>query len=206
MSPQEWQRHWQSVYGTKAENEVSWFQDRPAVSFDLIALEAPPPEANIIDVGGGASRLVDELIDHGFKCVTVLDVAAAALEISKSRLGERAVGVEWICADITRWTPPRVYDIWHDRAVFHFLTGAEDRAAYKKTLRTALRPGGTAIVASFDLDGPERCSGLPVQRYSPQSLSEELGKDFALIGSVGHEHRTPFNSIQKFQFSRFRRL
>lgn len=200
------QGHWESIYSTKSETEVSWFQPTPAVSVELIAREPADANPNIIDVGGGASRLVDELLAREFTHATVLDIADAALEQSRKRLGARAASVNWICADITRWTPDSAYDIWHDRAVFHFLTEATDREAYKTALRAGVRSGGIAIIATFALDGPERCSGLPVVRYSSETLAQELGPAFVLLDTTVQEHHTPFATVQKFQFSRFRRV
>ena len=150
--------HWQNVYSKKGENEVSWFQENPAPSLELIAQVDATPTSAILDIGGGASRLVDHLIDRGFQDVTVLDLSEAALEAAKARLGSHAAQVHWIVADATVWEPQRAYNIWHDRATFHFLTEDRDRAAYVARLERALKMGGYAI-ATFALDGPERCSG-----------------------------------------------
>ncbi len=169
------QAHWQNVYTRKSENEVSWFQENPAPSLELIAQVGATPASAIIDIGGGASRLVDNLIDRGFDDVTVLDLSEAALEAAKARLGTRADQVHWIVADATIWEPQKAYDIWHDRAAFHFLTEEGDRAAYLARLERAVKVGGYAIIATFALDGPERCSGLPVVRYDPASLGQTLG-------------------------------
>ena len=205
MTELERRRHWQEVYAKRAENEVSWFQERPETSFDLIARSRVPKTAPVIDIGAGASRLIDLLLTDGFTDVTVLDIAESALAKARARLGGKARAVNWIVADITAWTPQRRYRLWHDRAVLHFLTAAEDRAAYRKTLIAALEPGGTAIIATFALDGPERCSGLPVVRYSGEGLADELGRDFRLIETVSEDHRTPAGTIQRFQFSRLQR-
>jgi trans-aconitate methyltransferase len=156
--------HWEAVYEQKTETEVSWFQQHPALSLDLIAAHAPDPAAAIIDVGAGASRLVDELIARGYRDLTVLDLSQAALRVSQARLGARAQKVAWLCADATHWRPLRQYDLWHDRAAFHFLTSPEDRICYVERLVEALRPGGHAIIATFALEGPQTCSGLPVLR------------------------------------------
>jgi trans-aconitate methyltransferase len=199
------QLHWEEVYNTKSDDEVSWFQGRPQTSLDLFAESSLPHDAAIIDIGGGASRLVDALLDEDYKDLTVLDIAAAALHKTKQRLNERASAVHWIVADITLWQPDRRYALWHDRAVFHFLTSPEDRAAYKRALSDALPAGGIAILASFAPDGPERCSGLPVMRYSSENLARELGPAFALEAARLEEHLTPAGRVQKFQFSRFRR-
>jgi ubiquinone/menaquinone biosynthesis C-methylase UbiE len=204
MTSADRQAHWQGVYTTKGEQDVSWFQDNPTVSLDLIAAAGAEPGSAIIDVGGGASRLVDALLDRGYADMTVLDLSDAALTVAKQRLGTRAEAVEWIAADVTTWNPPHLYDIWHDRAAFHFLTEANDRAAYVARLRTALRSGGQAIIATFSPQGPERCSGLPVVRYDAHRLGDVLGPAFRLIETRADEHRTPWGSSQHFQFSRFR--
>jgi 2-polyprenyl-3-methyl-5-hydroxy-6-metoxy-1,4-benzoquinol methylase len=162
--------------------------------------------ASIIDVGGGASRLVDALLDQGFRQVTVLDISPEALACTRERLGELAKHVNWTAADVTRWTPPGAFDIWHDRAVFHFLVGAEERRAYKDTLATALPPGGQAIIGTFASNGPERCSGLPVARYEPEALATELGSAFRLVESTHEDHLTPRGKVQRFQFSRLVRV
>jgi SAM-dependent methyltransferase len=198
------QAHWESVYTTKGENEVSWFQQSPTPSLDLIMMQAEPTSA-IIDVGGGASRLVDHLLERGFEDVTVLDLSAAALAADKVRLGARAERVNWIVADVTSWEPARTYDIWHDRAAFHFLTEASDRAAYVARIERGLKIGGHAIIATFAPDGPEKCSGLPVARYDSASLARTLGTPFKLVHTQRHEHATPWGSRQIFQFSVFRR-
>ncbi|UPK32269.1 class I SAM-dependent methyltransferase [Bradyrhizobium sp. 186] len=199
------QAHWEGVYTKKGENEVSWFQEYPAPSLELIEHIGATPASAIIDVGGGASRLVDNLVDRGFGDVTVLDLSGAALETAKVRLGARAARVHWIVADVTVWEPPKAYDIWHDRAAFHFLTDDRDRAAYVGRLERALKVGGYAIIATFALDGPERCSGLPVQRYDPAGLGQTLGRAFQLTDTRRHAHATPWGAEQSFQFSLFRR-
>jgi SAM-dependent methyltransferase len=197
--------HWQEVYTRKAENEVSWFQESPAPSTELIMQVGATRTSPIMDIGGGASRLVDDLIDKGFEDVTVLDVSEAALRVARSRLGDRAAKADWIVADITTWEPLRTYDIWHDRAAFHFLTEENDRSAYVARLKQALKAGGHAIIATFALDGPERCSGLPVVGYDPESLGQILGPAFDVVDRRQHRHRTPWGTEQSFQFSVFRR-
>jgi 2-polyprenyl-3-methyl-5-hydroxy-6-metoxy-1,4-benzoquinol methylase len=197
--------HWETVYTTKGENEVSWFQANPAPSLELIDLARPTPESAIIDIGGGASRLVDSLLARGFERVTVLDISQAALDAAKARLGERALEVDWVAADITKWQPAHTFDIWHDRAAFHFLTDPADRSAYVARLRQAVRPGGHVIIGTFAIDGPEKCSGLPVNRYDAASLAKELGEGFELVESRLQDHATPWNSTQRFQFCIFRR-
>jgi SAM-dependent methyltransferase len=205
MMDAERKSHWENVYAAKRENEVSWFQENPAPSLELIDLARPTFQSAIVDIGGGASRLVDCLLDRGFTEVTVLDISAAALAAARARLGERAGQVQWIVADVTRWRPARTFDLWHDRAAFHFLTDPADRLAYVACMRKAIKPGGHVIIGTFATDGPEKCSGLPVQRYDEAGLTRELGEGFELIGSRRHEHSTPWNSTQRFLFSVLRR-
>ncbi|WP_440636574.1 class I SAM-dependent methyltransferase [Bradyrhizobium sp. PUT101] len=197
--------HWDHVYATKGEAEVSWFQDSPATSLDLIRAANPDHGATIIDIGGGASRLVDALLQDGYRDVAVLDLSANALDAAKKRIGGAASIVDWIVADATTWQPAKTYDVWHDRAAFHFLTDPRDRAAYVERLRSALAPGGQVVIGTFAPDGPERCSGLPVQRHDSASLAAELGPEFVLVETRSETHHTPWNSTQAFQFSRFRR-
>lgn len=197
--------HWQNVYATKGETEVSWFQDRPAISLEMIRAASPDRAAAIIDIGGGASRLVDALLHDGYRNLAVLDLSANALDVAKKRIGATASTVDWIVADATTWRPAKTWDAWHDRAAFHFLTDPRDRAAYVERLRSAVAPGGHVIIATFAPDGPEKCSGLPVQRHDSASLSAELGPEFELVETRGETHHTPWHSTQAFQFSRFRR-
>ena len=157
--------HWNEVYSTKAADTVSWFQPRAEMSMLLIAESGAFDDSAIIDIGGGSSVLVDELLDAGFSDVTVLDISERALAGSKERLGARAADVQWIVSDVLEWIPAREYDVWHDRAVFHFLTEERDRAVYRATLLKALSPDGMVIIGAFAEDGPERCSGLPVKRW-----------------------------------------
>jgi SAM-dependent methyltransferase len=198
--------HWESVYTSKGENEVSWFQESPAPSLALIAELGAKPESAIIDVGGGASRLVDRLIEQGFLDVSVLDLSGAALQAARNRLGGNADKAHWLVADAADWEPLRTYDIWHDRAAFHFLTEAVDRDGYLARLKRALNIGGHAIMATFALDGPEKCSGLPVERYDAARLTRTLGSGFKLRRSQRDEHATPWGTQQHFQFSVFQRI
>ncbi len=197
--------HWDRVYATKGEAEVSWFQDSPSTSLAMIRAANSEREAAIVDIGGGASRLVDVLLQDGYRNVSVLDLSANALDAAKKRIGTAASMVHWIVADATTWQPAKTYDVWHDRAAFHFLTDPRDRAAYAERLRSAVAPNGHVIIATFAPDGPEKCSGLPVQRHDSASLAAELGPDFELVETRSETHRTPWNSTQAFQFSRFRR-
>jgi 2-polyprenyl-3-methyl-5-hydroxy-6-metoxy-1,4-benzoquinol methylase len=200
------QAHWENVYTTKGEAEVSWFQETPVPSLELLALVGAQPSSAIIDIGGGASRLVDSLVAQGFENITVLDLSAAALASARARLGDKGGRVKWIAADATEWQPPETYDVWHDRAAFHFLTDEKEQNAYIQRLKQALRCGGHVIIGTFAPDGPEKCSGLPVARHSAESLSALLGADFVLVDSRRHEHATPWQAVQKFQFSTFRRV
>jgi trans-aconitate methyltransferase len=197
--------HWDNVYGTKDETDVSWFQATPAPSLDLLKAIGASAETSIIDIGGGASRLVDALLSENYRDVTVLDLSEAALAASKVRLGTNAGQVTWIVADITTWSPPQQYDIWHDRAAFHFLTERAEQDAYVGHLKQALRVGGHAIIGTFAPDGPEKCSGLPVMRHDARSLAALLGPGFDLLDDRRHDHQTPWNSVQHFQFSTFQR-
>ena len=197
--------HWENVYRTKGEREVSWFQETPSISLQLIRSAGATRRSAVVDIGGGASRLVDALVDEGYEAVTVLDLSESALAAAKTRLGQAAAQVTWIVADVVGWKPRQRYDLWHDRAAFHFLTEEADRTAYVECLREALRPGGHAIIATFALDGPERCSGLQVIRYDAARLAGVLGGAFNLLETRRHDHRTPMGSIQSFQFSVFRR-
>ncbi|MBA2399158.1 MAG: class I SAM-dependent methyltransferase [Bradyrhizobium sp.] len=199
------QAYWENVYTKKDENEVSWFQENPAQSLELIAEVGGSPDTAIVDIGGGASRLVDSLVAMGFRAMTVLDLSEAALKTAQARLGQDAAYVCWLVADATTWEPSQEYDVWHDRAAFHFLTDEKDRAAYVARLRRALKVGGHAIIATFALEGPEKCSGLPVVRYDAASLGQALGPEFKLGHTARHEHATPWGSQQVFQFSVFRR-
>ena len=193
--------HWDRIYRTKSASDVSWYQPEATVSLDLIRRIAPETDAPIIDVGGGASTMVDGLLDAGYTNVTVLDLAGAALSISQQRLGDRAAQVTWIEADVLAATLPRAaYAVWHDRAVFHFLTDARDRARYVTRAHDAVREGGHAIVASFAPEGPTRCSGLEVMRYSPDAMHAEFGEGFQLLDSVREEHHTPSGATQAFVY------
>lgn len=198
--------HWEAVHAsTKDETDVSWFQDNPILSLQLIEQARSGKDAAIIDIGGGASRLADGLLERGFRRVTVLDISAAALDLAALRLGRRASEVRWIVEDVTEWEPAQRFDIWHDRAAFHFLIEEADRAAYIARLKQALVPGGHAIIATFAPDGPETCSGLRVRRYDAAALAKELGDEFSLVDTRLHDHATPGGARQRFQFSMFRR-
>jgi SAM-dependent methyltransferase len=195
--------HWQGVYTTKAEDAVSWFEESPDLSLALLDEAGLDASHAVVDIGGGASRLVDALLARRQHWVSVLDLSQAALDTARSRVPADAA-VDWIVSDVTEWHPDRRYDFWHDRAAFHFLTAPADQAAYVEVVRHALQPGGAVIIGTFAPDGPEKCSGLPVARHDSESLSHILGEDFALIAQRRHDHVTPWGSVQKFQFSTFR--
>jgi SAM-dependent methyltransferase len=191
--------HWEQVYATKATTSVSWFQEHAEQSLRLIAGTGVAQSASIIDIGGGASTLVDDLLASGYTSLSVLDISAAALEAARSRLGQRASLVRWIEGDITTVDlPARAYDVWHDRAVFHFLTAPEDRHAYVERVLRSVKPGGHVIVSTFAEDGPSQCSGLPVMRYSADALHAEFGAAFRLLKHESEAHTTPAGNVQKF--------
>ena len=200
------QSHWNDVYATKKEAEVSWYQETPDPSLELLTLVKVQLNAAIIDIGGGASRLIDVLLAKGFKDVTVLDLSADALNVARKRIGQAGSKAKWIVADVTEWEPAVVYDVWHDRAAFHFLNSEQQQLAYIERLRDGLRIGGYAIIGTFALDGPEKCSGLPVTRHSAESLSSLLGTGFTLLDARRHEHTTPWGTMQNFQFSTFKKI
>ena len=196
------QEHWDSIYATNAETDVSWFESDPQVSLELIKSVAPLG-GRVIDVGGGVSRLVDCLLSDGFDSVTVLDVSATALEHAQARLGPRAAQVTWLVADITQIADIGQFDVWHDRAVFHFLTEPEDRRKYVDLATRSIRVGGHLILGTFALDGPLKCSGLDVCRYDSATLSHDLGPRFQLVRELRHTHVTPAGKPQQFFFGLF---
>ena len=195
--------HWEQVYQTRQPTEVSWYAPHLTDSLRLIR-EVAQPSARIIDVGGGASTLVDDLLDAGYGNVTVLDISETAMQRARSRLGNRAADVTWVQADVTAASLPGVaYDLWHDRAVFHFLTEETERRAYVQTLRRKLKPAGHVVIGTFSLSGPERCSGLNVVRYDATALQRELGPGFILTASEEPVHVTPGGKQQRFALCRF---
>jgi SAM-dependent methyltransferase len=197
--------HWQGVYATRNVTEVSWYQATAAASLAIIRRAVPDRSAALIDAGGGASTLVDGLLAEGYDRVTVLDVSDAALAAARARLGGDAERVRWLEADVLEASLPRSgYDLWHDRAVFHFLTEAADRLRYVDQVRSAVRPGGHVVIATFAADGPTRCSGLEVRRYAPEELQAELGSGFHPLHSAREEHRTPAGAVQAFLYCLFR--
>lgn len=199
--------HWENVYTTKASNAVSWFQPHADVSVGLIKATGAGLDAAIIDVGGGASTLVDDLFAQGYSNLTVLDLSAAALATARKRLGSKASAVRWIQADITKANlPDQQFDIWHDRAVFHFLTEPEERAAYVQAVLRSVKPGGHVIIATFAEDGPDQCSGLPVMRYRPDELHAEFGEAFSLLKHEKEAHHTPAAKVQQFVYCYCRKI
>jgi ubiquinone/menaquinone biosynthesis C-methylase UbiE len=191
--------HWEHIYETKTATQVSWYQEHAQYSLEFIQHTGIQRTDHIIDIGGGASTLVDDLLLAGFQNISVLDVSGSALQVARQRLGAKSGNVHWIEADITQVDlPEKAYDLWHDRAVFHFLTQVEDRQRYVQAVRHAVKQGGHVIVATFAPDGPERCSGLDVVRYDPESLHDEFGEGFELRESRREAHRTPFGTQQAF--------
>lgn len=205
QNPSDRKTHWEHVYSTRKPHEVGWYQAYPDVSLKMIVATNVAKNSAIIEVGGGASFLVDELLELGYENLTILDISAAAIEMVKSRLGGKAEAVKWLASDITCFAPPQQYQIWHDRAVFHFLTQAAERRNYLRAASAALPPGGHLIMATFALDGPPQCSGLDVVRYSPESLQQEVGGDFELMESFGGIHVTPSAGKQSYTFCHFMR-
>lgn len=193
--------HWENVYASKASDAVSWYQPHATLSLELIKRVAQGKDARILDVGAGASMLVDDLLDEGMTALSVLDISQTALDVVRERLGPRASGVEWIQCDITQVAlEPASVEVWHDRAVFHFLTSAADREAYVAQVRRTVRPGGHVIVAAFAPDGPLHCSGLPVMRYAPDDLHAQFGARFELLEQLSEDHHTPMGTTQHFVY------
>ena len=193
--------HWDQVYKTKPSNQVSWYRPHLETSLALISRAARTNSASIIDVGGGESTLVDDLLAQGYQSITVLDISQTAIEVTKKRLKELAERVQWIAGDVTEAELPRgAFDVWHDRAVFHFLTSTEERVAYVQQVAYAVRPGGHVIVSTFGPEGPTKCSGLDVARYDANSLHEQFGARFRLVESAKELHKTPFGTTQQFLY------
>ena len=199
------QEHWDNIFATKDEEAVSWFQVRPETSLRLIRACGLPKDASILDVGAGCSRLPDALLEEGFTNIAVLDVSAAALAKTKARLGDRGRAVRFIVADLAVWQPDLTVDLWHDRAVLHFLTEERDRAAYAQALRRAVRPGGFVLISGFAPSGPERCSGLPVVRADQDAIASLLGPGFDLLETFEEDHQTPSGGRQRLVFTRCER-
>lgn len=196
--------HWDRTYIAKGD-DVSWYQPGPSRSLDMIRFAAPMQSAQIIDIGAGASRLADNLLVAGYSELTLLDVSDVALGRTRERIGNASDKIVWIVADVTQWKPTQTWDIWHDRAVFHFLIDKTAQDSYIAALKQATKPGSRVILSTFALTGPEKCSGLPVQRYSAGTLANRLGPDFAIYTQETEQHRTPFGTTQDFIYAGFRR-
>ncbi|MDO6432640.1 class I SAM-dependent methyltransferase [Flavitalea sp. BT771] len=197
--------HWDKIFAHKNDNEKSWFQPYPATSVAFIEELNLPKNAAIIDVGGGDSRLADTLLEKGYTDITVLDISAAAIQNARERLGKDADRVQWIVGDILEFLPSRHYDCWHDRAVFHFVTQPDNIRRYTRLMEDSIQPHGALIIGTFAEDGPEKCSGLPVKRYSQRMLTSILQSSFEKIRCIDEKHETPFHTIQSFTFCSFRR-
>lgn len=206
MSPFDRKKHWETIYKTKETKDVSWFQPTPETSLSFIKEFNIPLGAKIIDVGGGDSMLVDHLLDLGYQNLTVLDISAAALEKAKKRLGDSAMEVQWIVADVAQFQPTEAYDFWHDRAAFHFLTEEEEIQNYVTTLQNSLNPKGLAVIGTFSLEGPQKCSGIAIKQYSEATLTNRLAPYLDKIKCVTLDHITPSNMLQNFIFCCFRKL
>lgn len=198
-------QHWEKVFETKTDSEKSWFQPYPATSVQFIKELNIPKDAAIIDVGGGDSYLVDALVQEGYKDITVLDISGKALQNTQKRLGKNAGKVKWIESDVLHFHPPQKYDCWHDRAVFHFVTDDHEIKDYKKQIADSVKEEGKLIVGTFSEKGPEKCSGLPVHRYSQQQLTDSLATNFSKIKCIEEIHQTPFNTMQSFTFCSFQK-
>ncbi len=199
--------HWDKIYRAKQPDEVSWYRAHLTLSLQLIEQAAPDRSARIIDVGGGGSTLVDDLLAAGYRCVTVLDVSPPALDVARRRLGRAADAAQWSCGDVTTMDlPANHYDVWHDRAVFHFLTEPQDRSAYVTQVVRALQPHGHVIIATFGPEGPRKCSGLDVVRYDADSLHEAFGPRFRRVRHLTESHRTPAGAVQQFVYCQFERI
>lgn len=197
--------HWENIYSTKQPNEVSWTQNTPKASLEFIRSFNLSSDASIIDVGGGDSKLVDFLLDEGYKNITVLDISEAALERAKTRLGEKAKSVNWVVSDITEFKPQQSFDVWHDRAAFHFLTTEDQIGQYLTIARNAVKPERFLTIGTFSTDGPKKCSGLEIKQYNETQLQEQLKKGFEKIKCITEDHTTPFNTKQNFLFCSFKR-
>jgi len=198
-------KHWEHIYQTKQLNEVSWFQPTPETSLSFFDQFDIPKQAKIIDIGGGDSLLVDNLLDKGYEDITVLDISESSLERAKVRLGDRAATVKWIVADAATFMPTEIYDFWHDRAAFHFLTKEEEIENYIHTTQKSIKPSGILVIGTFSEQGPKKCSGIEIKQYSENSMSDLLKKYFEKIECITVEHKTPFDTIQQFVFCSFRK-
>ena len=198
-------QHWENIYQTKSLDEVSWYQPKPETSLSFFKKYNISKNANIIDVGGGDSFLVDHLLALGYQNITVLDISEAAIERAKKRLAEKANLVEWIVSDITHFTPTKNYDVWHDRAAFHFLTDDNDKECYTEIITKNIAAKGILILGTFSKNGPKKCSGIEIQKYSEEKLSEQFEDGFEKVECFTINHQTPFNTLQNFIFCVFKK-
>jgi 2-polyprenyl-3-methyl-5-hydroxy-6-metoxy-1,4-benzoquinol methylase len=198
-------QHWEKVYGSKAEDDVSWFQTYPKTSMDFVGSLPVDLSANIIDIGGGDSRLVDALLDKGYQNIWVLDISTASIEKAQKRLGDDAAKVHWIVSDVTEFVPPVKYQVWHDRATFHFLTTEDKIASYISIAEDAIHPCGYLVLGTFSENGPTKCSGLEIKQYSESAMAARFENSFEKLRCIIEDHQTPFNTTQNFTFCSFRR-
>lgn len=198
-------KHWENVFATKTETEVSWFQTYPKTSVEFLELFNLPLDANIIDIGGGDSHFVDALLDKGYKNISVLDISANAIERAKKRLGSKGENISWIVSDITKFVPTVKFDFWHDRAAFHFLTDADDVNKYVSIAENSINTNGYLILGTFSENGPQKCSGLEIQQYNEASMLARFGVAFNKIKCITEDHITPFNTVQNFLFCSFQK-
>lgn len=205
MEKENTKNHWEKIYSTKQPNEVSWTQESPETSLSFIHSFNLPKQASIIDVGGGDSKLVDKLVEEGYEDITVLDISEQALRRAQARLGEKSKNVNWIVSDITEFTTDKTFDVWHDRATFHFLTTGDEIHKYLERAKNNLKDNGFLTIGTFSENGPKKCSGLEIKQYSEQELQSQLSEGFEKIKCITEDHRTPFNTLQNFLFCSFKR-
>ncbi len=198
-------KHWENIYQTKDLKDVSWYQPTPTTSLNFLKQFNIPTTAKIIDVGGGDSFLVDHLLDLGYTDLTVLDISASSLDRAKQRLGDRATKVKWIVADATTFKPTELYDFWHDRAAFHFLTQEEEITNYIDTIQKSIKPTGILVIGTFSEQGPKKCSGMGIKQYSETTMTDRLKKFFEKVKCITVDHKTPFDTIQNFVFCSFKK-
>jgi len=198
--------HWETIYSTKEHNQVSWFQQTPTISLELIESLGLNKDASIIDVGGGDSILAEHLLKEGYTDITVVDISQHAIDRAKNRIGANASKINWIVSDILDFHPNRIYDLWHDRATFHFLTEENEVNTYRNIVKSAVRMNGHLVIGTFSLNGPTKCSGIPIKQYSQHSLSDVFSENFELISASEVDHPTPFETVQNFIFGTFQRI
>jgi len=199
-------KHWENIYETKELKDLSWFQPTPETSLDFFKQFNMPTTAKVIDIGGGDSFLVDQLLNLGYQDLSILDISAAAIDRAKQRLGDRAKGVKWIVADAATFKPTEKYDFWHDRAAFHFLTDEQEISNYLETAQQNINPKGVLVIGTFSEQGPKKCSGIEIKQYSETTMTDRLKNFFEKIKCITVEHKTPFDTVQNFVFCSFRKL